>query len=201
MRKFYDKNVDLHWLENETAQDILDTVDIKKMVNTWSSPAINKYVADGIELDDFMNAFIVYTIGDKKDTKLSCYCYYAMDDKDRPIGIVDISTNDNRPNEAYIEYLAVNPNMTGRGIGTRMIKSIIDNGEWFSHNFHVKKWDVSIHKENTASKKAFLKNKFKQYTPAETVGLFTNPVLNRYYFARPRTHTLDSVDYDDEKNK
>ncbi len=159
MRKFYDKDTDLHWYETENDEDKKALSGAINTINNWDSPGIRQYVVQDTPIADFMTYFINYVVGPDKG-KVGCYCYIALDEENKPLGIVDVSTHYMTPERAIIEYLVVNPRLTGMGIGTRMIKSITHNTEWFAQKDKISSWEVDIDKNNMPSQRAFLKNRF-----------------------------------------
>jgi ribosomal protein S18 acetylase RimI-like enzyme len=72
-------------------------------------------------------------------------------------------------NDADICFIAVNPNLQGRGVGTRMVRSINENLEFFSGNEATNVCSCQIHKKNIASKKIFQRNNFKRLRENEAV--------------------------------
>ena len=69
-------------------------------------------------------------------------------------------------NNLYIEYLVVNPDLHGKGIGTRIFKSIKENPVFFNNNYtDVSFIQTAIHNENIPSRKTVIKNGFKRIKP------------------------------------
>lgn len=66
-------------------------------------------------------------------------------------------------NNVDLGYITVVPTAQGRGIGTRMISSILHCPQFFTSNPTAKTIDTIVHHENTASKKAFERNGFDVY--------------------------------------
>jgi RimJ/RimL family protein N-acetyltransferase len=56
--------------------------------------------------------------------------------------------------------------MQGKGIGTRMIKSIKENPDFFTYSKHKGEIYASVEHSNEVSIRAFLKNGFTAYRPA-----------------------------------
>lgn len=186
MNNFYDENTDLDWYEFDKPEDLENYAEVKSSVNGWKSEGISKFILDetGI-LDDFMSVFLPdFIVGNSKHAH--CYCYYVLDKNKKPLGITNISTNDESENVAYIEYLIVNPKNTGKGIGTRMIKSIISNPEFFAKTKKVFHWELSVDDRNEPSKRAVLKNNFRVYSKPKNPDTTYVGTLSTYYWAKPR---------------
>lgn len=66
-------------------------------------------------------------------------------------------------NNVDLGYITVVPTAQGRGVGTRMIASILHNPQFFASNPTAKTVDSIVHHENFASKKAFERNGFDVY--------------------------------------
>ena len=58
-----------------------------------------------------------------------------------------------------------------------MIKSIIENQDFFSHTSKTSGISTDIHNENISSQMAFLKNNFTVFTPSRK-----NPRYSRYFY-------------------
>ena len=63
-------------------------------------------------------------------------------------------------NNSSINFLMVNPHMQNRGIGTRAVKTILDNMDYFTTNDENNAMQSLIHYKNVASQKVFRKNDF-----------------------------------------
>ena len=193
MRNFYDKDTDIYWLEMEKGDNKGDFESLNNIINDWHSPEIRRYVVQDTPVADFMTYYIDYVVG-RKNNIVGCFCYYALDEDSKPLGIVEVSTNLEYPERAYLEYLVVNPKMTGRGIGTRMIKSIVNNTNWFVKNDLVDHWEVSIDRTNKPSQKAFLKNKFFVCQRAKGQSSDYGFKLDRYYRVAPKKSISPEMD-------
>ena len=66
----------------------------------------------------------------------------------------------NEHNNSFMNYIVVNPNRQGRGIGTRMLRSITDNMEFFTGNEQDNVLSANVFYSNKASRKMFEKNDF-----------------------------------------
>ena len=63
-------------------------------------------------------------------------------------------------NNSSINFLMVNPHMQNRGIGTRAVKTILHNMDYFTTNEDNNTMQSLIHYKNIASQKVFRKNDF-----------------------------------------
>ena len=88
-----------------------------------------------------------------------------------------------------IEYIVVNPDKQNMGVGTRMIKSIINNQKTLSNYKHINGITTDIDNENTASQKAFLKNNFKIVMPPSYLCKY----FSRYYFTTKRPYRPSDI--------
>lgn len=67
-------------------------------------------------------------------------------------------------NNVDLGYITVVPTAQGRGVGTRMISSILHNPQFFASNPTAKTIDSIVHHQNIASQKAFERNGFDMYS-------------------------------------
>ena len=187
MREFYDKDTDLHWYMTENKSDVEKFKNINKTINNWDSPAIHQFIGD-FSIADFMTVdFPMYMVGNKPDTE-HCYAYYAISDDGKPLGITDVSVVSSNPNAATIDYLIVNPSLTNRGIGTRMIKSITHNIEWFAQNTNIEKIEAVIDERNKPSIRAVLKNNYVvSKVPSMSLRGFGYN-RSKFYYTTPRVN-------------
>ena len=64
-------------------------------------------------------------------------------------------------NNSRLEYLVVNPSMQGNGIGTRTVRSILNNLDFFAGDFKHNTVETLVHEENIASNKVMKRNGFE----------------------------------------
>lgn len=77
-----------------------------------------------------------------------------------------ILLNSGKDTNADISYLVVIPPAQGRGVGTRAVKSISNNLDFFASGKTCDTICTEIHKKNTPSQKVFKKNGFEEYSLA-----------------------------------
>ena len=148
---FLDKNTGLSWVlydikngqKFEKINDVLDS---------WSEyPSIKKFITNGRPLSRTFHNILGW--GNN--------WFYAFEGEEL-VGSCLLHNPVPNYNFATIEYIVVNPKYQGKGVGTRMISSIRHNPQCFIGNY---KGLISafVNPDNTASKKAFLKNKFEVF--------------------------------------
>lgn len=138
-----------------------------ELVNSWSSnEAIQRYIHFDDDVADTMVSFLEI---DKHNRENMFYAF----DEGLLVGVVYITEPYKDNDETYIDYLIVNPDMKGRGIGTRMISSIKANPKFFSMR-HRGVFTASVEHTNEPSKRMLIKNGFKMYKPvfSETLKRF-----------------------------
>lgn len=67
-------------------------------------------------------------------------------------------------NNMNLGYIVVVPVAQGRGVGTRVISSIMHNPQFFARGSNPISMDTIVHKDNIPSQKAFKHNGFKDYS-------------------------------------
>lgn len=156
---FHDRETKLTW-ERYSRKHAEDFEAYNNFVNLWSQDrGVKEYITHRMPLADYLLDFI---ITNDDNTENLFYCTT----KDDLVGVAYITSPMDGDNRTHIEYLVVNPRMQGKGIGTRMIKSIKNNPEYFASN-HKGILFASVEKSNEASKRAFLKNGFEICQPSD----------------------------------
>jgi RimJ/RimL family protein N-acetyltransferase len=196
MQTLNDKNNAIEWLlidyeKDYTAQENRDKIKpLRQQLNSWSSDNIRRYITK-MPVGDF--AYDMCDIYNDRYDDTKCFHVLAFEDGIL-VGTAIIANNSNDikiefnnytlPNNLKILYLVINPDYQNRGIGTRMIKSIIDNQQFFSQSAKTSGISGEIHKDNIASQKAILKNHFEVYRP------FTkNDDFSTYFYIEDKSNT------------
>ena len=165
MQELIDKDNSLSW--KKVGNHDMGVCDRERtMLNFWASPDIKKYLTDRYPIGEL---FHTYMGGNSS----ICYCY--IDKQSIPNLDIDGSPQVSKElagavllynpfaegDALSVEAMVVNPRLVRRGIATSMIASIKDNPEFFGNELHTGKVMAAAHKENIASQKVFLKNRFK----------------------------------------
>lgn len=141
----------------------------KEMLNGWHMSLKNSTVGEDtiskyVTSKDCLLGDVMCEISDEKgSSKKRTNCFVAVKDESA-VGVVLASSKEN---VADIEAIVVNPKLAGKGIGTKMIKSINDK----SHKLFGKGVDTitaKVEANNIASEKAFKKS---GYTSAPVKGV------------------------------
>lgn len=157
MIKFVDEETKLTFIKFNN-NELKNQEEIFNQINSWSyADNIRQYITNNKKVNDF---FI--DLNNKTDNN-PCGLYYTFENS-QPVGVMFL--NDVNYTESIIEYIVVNPQMQGKGIATRMIKSITNNLKFFTGHPNTESLIATIDKSNIASQKAFLKNNFYQLQPA-----------------------------------
>lgn len=195
MKKLTDKNQSLDWLlidyeEDYKKEENRDFIKEElQELNTWGSNNISEYISEQ-SLGDFL--YDMCDIYNDHYDKTQCFHLLAYENSILigtallSINSKDIKTAFNSytlPNNLKILILVVNPNKQNTGIGTRMIKSIIDNQVFFSKEINTFGISTDIHNKNISSQKAFLKNNFTVYNPPQK-----SPKYSRYFYIENKSN-------------
>lgn len=120
------------------------------------------------------------------------YCYENNGDSIKDmVGAVIITPPTHKGNNASIDYIVVNPNKQNNGIGTRMIKSITNNPEFFAGRSHIGSFEAVVRESDIAPQMIFVKN---HYTMAPKIHPENTPDSADMYlkfFAAKRTQISD----------
>jgi len=158
-----------------------------KEINSWQSDNISKYINDKkigkylrevaandeslyFGFDGGKLATIAMIEGQKQMFEFVEFTNYiaeckslAVDCKPNYLNLYQAMRaliNTTNENNSTIKYLVVNPSMQNKGIGTRSVKSIIDNISYFSGSEDNNVTQALIHYQNEASQRIFRKNDF-----------------------------------------
>ena len=188
MERFEDKVNALGWLKyTNEINDLKDLYSVNKLehiIDRWTNNSnVEKFVSHGENLSYMFNKFLSDDDG----------IFYAFEGE-KLVGVAFVSPPNRYYNYSTIEYLVVNPECHGRGIGTRMITSIKENPDYFVGKEHRGSYVAFVHGDNIASQKAFLKNKFQVVKRVDT--FFTHH--DRYVYHTKKLDGKELPEYDDE---
>jgi GNAT superfamily N-acetyltransferase len=115
-----------------------------------------------LEYDEYrqFKTYLSYKLEDAKKGKCSIKKFLDIDE-----------FNDNY--HTHINYLVVSPKVQGRGIGTRVVKSIMNNPNFFREENENIVYSANIHYSNIASRKVFSKNNFSPVNYYDEDGSYT----------------------------
>lgn len=179
MTKFIDKSTGLNWLIFDYKTPHTNKITSQKLnelnqeLNSWQSPNIEEFICGDDKLGETLS--VIGNQNAKAFYNNTCCQAFAYIN-DILVGTAILSTDkselvqyDNQISDRLkINYIIVNPNYVGKGIGTMMISSINNNRRKFSNNTKTKGSVAWVSPQNKASQKAFLKSKFKRYKKMET---------------------------------
>lgn len=156
-----DKENGLRWLKYDKT-DHTKFFRIGREVNSWSGyDNISKYVSKEDRIND---VFVMLAMSQDKYYDADIYYCFA-DSSQVPTGVVYLSNAKLGEPHAVIDTIVVNPGKQKSGIGSRMVKSITQNFNYFTYNPNTSKIFATVHVDNIASQKVFIKNKFKMLRP------------------------------------
>ncbi len=154
-----DKELELDW-KRVTMENMSSYESFFQEMSTWSSdPAIKKYISSSITLDNLMKMFV--RSRKESSEKSAANLYLCTDENGEFVGFSYITTPIGQNPSSVVEYLIVNPNFRNKGVGTRMIKSIVTNSDYFNMGKSSDGFSASVESCNIPSTHAFLKNKFR----------------------------------------
>ena len=149
--KMLDKDNGLSWLKYDPFHGE-EFIKINDEVDSWSyDSSIKKFISKYRPVSQYL----ITLLGSRNNI------YYAYDNNNLA-GVVLVAKP--MPNYSFttVEYIVVNPEMQGKGIGTRMISSLKSNPMFFAEGYKGN-IDAFVNAKNIPSQKAFLKNKFKVF--------------------------------------
>ena len=121
MIKLVDEKTQLTFIKFNT-EELKNQEELFFKINSWSdADNVKKFISNDTKVNDFLISF------DNLFPNNPCGLYYSFEE-DQPVGIIFL--NDVNSTESIIEYIVVNPQMQGKGIATRIIKSITNNLEF-----------------------------------------------------------------------
>ena len=178
MRTLKDKNTDLTFI-SYNKEDLKNQEELFNQINSWSNDEnIKRYITNDTKVNDFLLNFHNLFYSDN-----ASHLFYTFENN-QPVGVIFLTDID--LNESIVEYIIVNPNIRGRGIGTRMIKSLTNHLEFFTDNKNISSLTTTIDKTNIASQKAFLKNNFYELKPAHSSQL-SNSKFKHFRYIKTNT--------------
>lgn len=177
MGKFLDTDTSLQW-KRFNSNNPKQFSSYNKIIDSWSSNAgVKKYITTSDPRP--VTCMFMDFLGEESNI------FYCFEDE-RLIGTAFISGPYSNTDSATIEYIIVDPKAQGRGLATRMIKSITNNPKFFIGEKYNGKIVASIHKENIGSQKAFLKNSFQVVKKP----VIYSPNYLRVLYSEPKTNTM-----------
>ncbi len=223
MRRMYDEKNNLTWRGFHFPRDTEDYMSDAKInmynrymteLNTWHGDNIERYIARGEKLGDFVEyftsrydyadyqTFFAFVGKDMVATAvISSQNYlnakYALEkiieNKDVGEGAEYVTLQDAREiidrdgdmNAIEFNYLIVNPDYQGQGVGTRVINSVTNNIDFFT--VHPSDCAISayVHRDNYPSMRAVLKNGFKVLKKSE---YYNTEDYNTFFFIPKQRH-------------
>ena len=181
-----------------TREDIPDTMSVLKELDNWSTGEKGKGIRDYVTISPeskkgmgsyFFNKYLSPNREKKPDEEYKTFrlitAFRAGKDgvvtDQSPIGTVLLSHEDyDIAYKDYLEYIVVNPNILGKGVGTQMMESMTTNLPFFTGDKDSVSLAAYIRKNNTASKKLFVNMGFTKYVPPYIEGL-TDHICNSNY--------------------
>jgi len=169
-------------------EDSKELLDITNELNTWKSEGINKFITNSPLLGDELttchvknyNTYYAYDEGglsavvvfrEDPDINYAKICDYVLHcercEVDGVAGYLslaqarDLLLSSLDDNNLLLNYVVVSPGLQGRGIGTRVVRSINDNIANFTSLNHVEYATACIHNDNVASQKIFKRNGYE----------------------------------------
>lgn len=181
----YDRKNNLCWLmqpaicdQSEENTGLTDgTMDyIRKSLNKWKDEGVTKFIADDTPLGDFITGENLSEFTEKALAvviKPNCTKGELWNFIDRPDRYL-FDANDNLVDNAEImgvmcysptmggsysmDYNIVNKKHRGKGLGTAMLKSFIENPEFFTGREKIKGVHATVREDNEPSIKSLMKN-------------------------------------------
>lgn len=157
---FSDFDLGLFW-DRVTSNNLAENEKYFEQMSSWASDkGIQKYICHSIPVDQLFRSFVEETDARRRGDD-RCNLYFCFNEGDDFLGAAYISAPIGQNKDSVIEYLVVNPNLQGKGIGTKMVKSITSFADYFNNGYQSEGIYASVNSENTASLKALLKSSFK----------------------------------------
>ena len=165
MKVFKDEKRELDWVSFNNINDpgCKEAID---EINSWSdNENIKKFIVDGMEVGNFLSrlyaqedpAFMNYaTDGKNEEVRDFLYFFYEKGKRDSLAGVTLLSNNFEN-DQVDVCYLVVNPNIQGKGIGTRFVTSLKDNLQTLTKRETNNVITARVDDENVASLKLFSK--------------------------------------------
>lgn len=173
---FYDRKNDICWVmqpsiseqgHNNTGLSQKSLEHLKCSLNEWKDDGTQKYIVDDLPLGDYMLgenltefteksiAFVVKLKLDKSErfSFINNPSGYLFDSKDNlfddveVLGTMSFSPCSNKGNYT-IDYSVVNEKCRGKGVGTAMVKSFIENPDFFTYGRKLNTIYASVREDN-----------------------------------------------------
>lgn len=156
---FYDNEYKLFWLNgNQTYSEMFDEFD--EEVSTWDrDPAIKRYV----DFDKSISEKFRDLIEEDKDYRSMYYCF----NDEVLVGVVLLTSASEFSENNCVEYIITNPNARNCGMGTKMLRSVLSNTQYFFKN-NVTNVEAIIDERNVKSLVTFEYAGFKMKDDASS---------------------------------
>ncbi|MGN0961206.1 MAG: GNAT family N-acetyltransferase [Christensenellales bacterium] len=179
----FDENNDLTW-NRINLENLSYYQEQFKQIGEWSSnPNVQRFIASKTPLDKLFESMLPKNSSPNNFTGL-----FLCSNKEKLIGLIYTTSPLGEYKHTTIDYIIVNPELQGKGYGTRMIKSIKDNILYFSNQYNPEGIISSVEEENISSCKAFESNGFKQIDKNTSS---TGRLYKIYYFKSPITKNTE----------
>lgn len=182
---YYDRENNICWLIQPPLEEISEentgltdnSMDyIRRSLNKWKDASITTFISDDSPLGDFMTGENLTEFTDRSlaiAIKPNCekgqmwdfiysperYLFDVNDDLCDDVEIMGaMSYSPSMGNQYSLDYNIVNKKFRGKGLGTAMLKSFIDNPEFFTGRDKIKSIHATVREDNVASIKSLLKN-------------------------------------------
>lgn len=178
--------------------DIPDTISVLREFDDWSHSDKGKGIRDYVTISPeskkgmgsyFFNKYLSPSRDKTPEDEYKSFRLITAFRADKsgkvvdksPIGTVLLShENYEVAYRDYLEYIVVNPDMQGKGIGGEMMESMSGNFPFFTGDENSVSLATYIKNHNVASKKLFTNMGFRKYEPPYIEGL-TDHICNSNY--------------------
>ena len=156
---FSDEDLGLFWTR-VTNENLSENEKYFEQMSTWSnSMGVKRFIASKTPINEI---FREYVVSEKPASMVGKNnLYFCFDDNASFLGLAYMSSPMGNSSYSTLEYIIVNPEFQGKGIGTRMVKSISTYMDYFNNGNQSGGIISSVEVENIASSRAFLKNNYK----------------------------------------
>lgn len=156
---FSDEDLGLYWTRI-TNENLDENEKYFEQMSAWSdSMSIRRFIASKTPINEIFREYVVSEKPASLEGKNNLY--FCFDDSASFLGLAYISSPMGRNKHSTLEYLIVNPEFQGKGVGTRMVKSISTYMNYFNNGNQSNGMLSSVEEDNIASSRAFLKNNYK----------------------------------------
>lgn len=153
--RFDDQNTGLTFVKFDR-EHVENFTDWNAELDSWTADAGVQRFITGEAGTKLHNIFMDNILMDNYNHEDVFYVF----EQDSLVGAIYLSSPDIYLRPAGFEYLVVSPNARNRGIATRIISSVKENMKYFFRKQHNGEIYASIHEDNIASNRAFLKSGF-----------------------------------------